>query len=117
MEKASRMRLIFFAAIGILLAATILSCNQLLQMAQVRFNNQSTDRFTSITLGAISVGLLTAGSETSYQLVDSGTYTLQTVSGAGAIAWPTDVTVNQPGSYAIVFFGTAANLGADFKRE
>lgn len=117
MERVKLMKLILCAAAGILLAATFSSCNWIFQMAQVRFSNQSSDTFTQITLGSIVQGTLTPGSTTDYQLISSGTYTLYTVSGAGAITWPTDVTVSQPDSYTVNFFGTAANLGADFKKD
>ena len=113
MKKATLTRLILYAASGIILAVTFSSCNFLLQMAQVRFNNQSSDTFTSVTFGNISQGTLTPGSTTSYQLIDSGTYTLNTSSGAGARTWPNDVTVEQPNSYTVVFFGTATDLGAE----
>ena len=61
MKKATLTRLILYAASGIILAVTFSSCNFLLQMAQVRFNNQSSDTFTSVTFGNISQGTLTAG--------------------------------------------------------
>ena len=117
MEKARLVRFILKAVVGIALMAMFSSCNWLLQKAQVRFNNQSSDTFTQIILGSIIVGALTQGSTTDYQLIDAGTYTLSTVSGAGAITWPTEVTVNQPDSYTITFFGTATNLGVDFKKD
>jgi len=117
MENGRLARLGLCAAIVVAIETTLLSCH-VLQTAQVQFENQSNDTFSSITLGEVSVGTLTPSSTSSWYTVDSGTCTLNTVSlSAGAIAWSNSVKVDAGQSYTVIFFGFAPNLTVQFTQN
>ena len=117
MEKGRLARLGLCAAIVVAIVTTLLSCH-LFQTAQVQFENQSNDTFSSITLGDVSVGTLTPGSTSSWYTIDSGTCTLNTVSlSAGAIAWSNSVKVDAGQSYTVIFFGSAPSLTVQITQD
>jgi hypothetical protein len=117
MEKGRLRRLGLYTVAAVTLATTFSSCH-LFQTAQVQFENQSNDTFSSITLGDVSVGTLTPGSTSSWYTIDSGTCPLNTVSlSTGAIAWSNSVKVDAGQSYSVIFFGSAPSLTAQITQD
>ena len=114
--KRGRIPGLGLCAVAVTLVAAFSSCH-LFQTAQVQFGNQSSDTFSSITFGAVSVGTLTPGSTSSWNTIDSGTYTLNSVSGAGAITWPQAVKVDSGQQYTVVFLGSATNLEVQITQQ
>ena len=112
MKKGRLRSLGLYVVAAVTLATTFSSCH-LFETAQVQFENQSSDTFTSITVGAVSVGTLTPSSTSSSYTIDSGTYALNTVSGAGALTWTSSVKIDAGHSYTVAFLGSAANLGVE----